>query len=82
MDGDFGVIVAALLDTFKRCLRTLKRADRTELVCQDFNEKGSSRLQKSIRLDQKRVREAYLSHLSLAGEELELGDCRWLSRSS
>ena len=77
--GEFGAGVAALLDTYGKCLNLLKAFKGHSRSPSDDGSELSiahSRLRKSIRSDRSRVRAAYAARLYREGSRLSRGDCK------
>ncbi|KAK2017913.1 hypothetical protein LZ32DRAFT_423329 [Colletotrichum eremochloae] len=64
----FGETVELLLETYSKCLSLLKGLKGTN------SSKRPRQLRKSIRSDRSKVRSAYSSRLSMAGNDLQKGD--------
>ena len=78
--GEFGAGVAALLDTYGKCLNLLKAFMGHPRSPSDDGSALSvsqSQLRKSIRSDRSRVRAAYTARLYREGSRLSRGDCEY-----
>ena len=72
--GEFGDAIAALLQTYSKCLSLLKRLQSYATESKVQLPWGASRLRKQLQSDRRDVRTEYSSGISHRGSAFETGD--------